>query len=131
VTDLQCPAIVLLIPREILAARAWNCILAGRRLSGVFVDGAHAELVAANGIADCAPELLEPLLDGSTFKRTLEQLADLYRGETVALVTSGELIQAGLGFEQTPVEPLALSIDSTGWVLTRGLARRGDPASQG
>jgi hypothetical protein len=125
-SDLQCPANVLLIPREILASDDFGRALACRRLSGFFVDTTVAadpkDLAAISGHAnacDCPVEIVPKIADGASLTQALEELADVYRGETVAVVTTAKVIQARLNCTSKPTEPIAIAIDSSGWTVTR------------
>jgi hypothetical protein len=126
-SDLQCPATVLLVPRELLASGDCARAFASRRLSGFFVDPVVAadaqELAAISGLAhasNCSVEIMKELVDGASLTRALEELADVYRGETVAVVTTAKVIQTRLSFVDTPTEPIAIAIDSSGWSVTHG-----------
>jgi hypothetical protein len=124
-SDLQCPATVLLVPRDSCASGACARSFGARRLSGCFVDAAIAanpdELAAISRLAEgsnCPVEILGALNDGASLAQTLEQLSDLYRGETIALVTTAAVIRSLSGSARLPTEPIAVAIDSSGWVVT-------------
>jgi hypothetical protein len=124
-SDLQCPATVLLVPLASCASGACARSFDGRRLSGYFVDASIAanpdELAAIRRLAEasnCPVEIVGALNDGTSLAQTLEQLSDLYRGETIALVTTAGVIRSLLGYAHLPTEPITVAIDSSGWVVT-------------
>jgi hypothetical protein len=123
-SDLQCPATVLLVPREIIDSEECRRALAGRRIFGFFVDAAvvnEPEADAAiSGLAvasDCAVERVGALVDAASLSRALEELSDVYRGQCVVVVTAGKLIQARLGLARTPSALVEIAIDSDGCVV--------------
>lgn len=123
-SDLQCPATVLLVPSEIVRSEECRRALAGRRLFGFFVDAGVAndpdDVAAVSGVAgacDCAVERVGACVDAASLSQVLEELSDAYRGQNVVLVTAGKLIQARLHLERTPRAPVALAIDSDGWAV--------------
>jgi broad specificity phosphatase PhoE len=94
-----------------------------RRVAEFFVDVALAanphELAAIKrlaGSSDCQVEVSDAAFaDRASLERALEDFADLYRGETIALVASGDVIQSLLRCARTPTEPIAIAIDDSGW----------------
>jgi hypothetical protein len=125
-SDLQCPATVLLVPRESCASDDVARFFVGRRVAGFFVDAALAanphELAAINrlaGSSDCQIEVTDAaFVDCASLEQALEDFADLYRGETIAVVASGDLIQSLLRCARTPTEPITIAIDDSGWAAT-------------
>ena len=118
-SDLQCPATIVLIPSASLGSSACNRALEGHRLSGLFVaeqapPAAISNLAAAN---DLTIERVQTGSDRKGFRQALEGLADAYRGEAIALVASGEALQLGLGLDAVLEEPVVLSVDSSGWTI--------------
>jgi hypothetical protein len=126
-SDLQCPATVLLIAHESLAAGARPAFLGSRNLSGVFVASAAAEndpgaLAAATRMAEAGGWRLSTLADvadGDGLARAMEDLADLHRGETVAIVATREMIQAALGVAAPAADMIVVDIDASGWRVRR------------
>jgi hypothetical protein len=123
-SDLQCPATVLLVPSEIVDSEECRRALAGRRILGFFVDAAAvnepegaAAISGLAGASDCPVEGIGPLVDAASFTRALEELADLYRGQCVVVVATARLIQARLGAGRTPIALFEVEIDSDGWVV--------------
>lgn len=123
-SDLQCPATILLIPCECLASGSHVSVVAGRRLAGLFVDAtvaadaaAFAAISDAAQVSQCPIKVARPARDSAGLAELLDELADGYRGETVAVVTTAAVIQARLLFSEAPSEPVAIAIDSDGWVV--------------
>jgi hypothetical protein len=87
--DLQCPAyVVLAAPGEDVSA-----IVAGHAVAGEFaVTGAGAELRAR-----------------------VDELSDLYRGETIVVVAPPEVIRETVGVSG----PVTVAVDSSGWTVVR------------
>lgn len=116
-SDLQCPAIIVLLTAETIV----DCDLRGRRVSTVFLaEGSRAlaeatRLAAASG---CQVDRAD-LGDAAKLARQLEQIADEYRGETVAIVADGRVLCAVLEWQELPAEPVALAIDNAGLRLVR------------
>ncbi len=121
-SDLQCPATILLVARESIAAGGRSPLLAARHLSGVFVTSAVAAdaggLAAAARLADEGAWRLSTMadvIDGASLARAMEDLADLHRGETIAVVTTRDMIQDLLGDAAALADPVAVAIDGSGW----------------
>ena len=126
-SDLQCPATVLLIARESIASRGGPALIGARQLSGVFVASSVAAdpsgLAAAASLADQGGWRLTTMAevgDGASLADAIEHLADLHRGETIAVVATQEMIQDVLGSASVSVDPITLAIDGSGWVVSRG-----------
>ena len=124
-SDLQCPVIVVLVPRECLASGACARAFEDRRLAGVFVEAAIAEdanaLAAISGMASasqCGIERLGPIASEEDLEEAAEQLADQFRGETIALVTTASVIRSKLHRATLPTAPVTVAIDSSGWIVT-------------
>ena len=122
-SDLQCPAVFLFIPRE-AAASIDDAALAGKRLSGVFVVGSIASMPsgveAATRLASeagCPIDNLVDAVDGATLARAVDELADLHRGETFAVVASADAIRDAFGHARAPDGVVAVAIDASGWSL--------------
>lgn len=114
-SDLQCPATVWLIPRELFATASPLARI--DRLAGLFVAPALAADSSWLGAAhDCPVADLPGAVDAASLGRELEQLSDIYRGETIAVVATGALIRDLVGREARA--PIALAIDSEGWRVT-------------
>jgi hypothetical protein len=123
-SDLQCPSIVVLIAAESIVRDDGRRVLAGRRLAAVFVAApiaadpdaraAAARLAVASA---CTFEVMADVVDGATLRAGVDDLSDLYRGETVAVVASADMIGDVLGRAQAEEEPVAVAIDSSGWTV--------------
>jgi hypothetical protein len=117
VSDLQCPARVVLATSEVLPS------LAGERYSGVFVVAAVASdphaLAAATAFAqqvNCELERIEAV-DGQAFKRALDELSDVYRGEAIVAVAPLAMIREVVGRAADAAKPVHVEIDSSGWAV--------------
>ena len=96
--DLQCPATILLVPRESIASS--SALLESSHLAGVFVASAD-------------------VTDGAGLARAIEDLADLHRGETIAVVATREMIRDMLG-QDLGEQAIAIAVDDSGWSLRAG-----------
>jgi probable phosphoglycerate mutase len=145
-SDLQCPATLLVVPVDTLG-EGWRGEVAGlaerlrdRRVAAVY-GGTTAPAVAvsaalADGLGLPSHPLAEPPsppsgpADGTAVARcriALEGLADLHRGETVLVVEDGHVLESaltplvgrgpGAGRERTPYRPVTLEVDGDGWRL--------------
>jgi len=121
-SDLQCPATILLIAQESLESGG-SALEGSGHLSGVFVASAVAAdpgaLAAATRLADDGGYRLSTLADvpdGTRLAHAIEDLADLHRGEAIAIVATRLVWNRGkpfiIGGEELG-QSSALSID---WV---------------
>jgi hypothetical protein len=112
VSDLQCPATVILVAPEAVARAS----LAGRLIAGVFAaaDLDDAARAAAGSLAEQAGCRLDEV-EGAALREELEALADLHRGETLCVVARPESIAAALRRAGGEAGPVTLAIDSSGW----------------
>jgi hypothetical protein len=125
-SDLQCPATILLITRESIASSGEPIVEAGH-LSGVFVASAVAAdpsgLAAAARLADERALRLSTMpdaTDGASLARAIEDLADLHRGETIAVVATTDMIQNMLGDVSVRADPITIAVDDAGWFVSPG-----------
>ena len=130
-SDLQCPATILLIAREAIGAGG-KAILGARRLSGLFVASAVAAdpggLAAATSLADEGAWRLSTMAgvdDGASLARAMNHLADLHRGETIAVVATQDMIDSAVGSAGIAGEAITVAIDSSGWSVSPGPSRGG------
>jgi hypothetical protein len=125
VSDLQCPATILLVAREAIASGG-EAIVGGRHLSGLFVASAVAAerggLAAATSLADAGAWPLSTMADvddGASLARAMNHLADLHRGETIAVVASRAMIEDVVGYATARSgEPITVAIDGAGWSVS-------------
>jgi len=117
VSDLQCPAIVLLFTPESIVAGD----LGGRRLSGLVVAssiaaGSRAQIEAQRLANEhsCRVDSAE-IASGQALVEQVDQLSDLYRGETIAIVATRETVRDALDRIDAPTEVVAVAVDSQGW----------------
>jgi hypothetical protein len=123
--DLQCPATILLIAREAIAADGGPGLVEAGQLSGVFVASRVAAdpsgLAAAVGLANHGAWRLSSLadvVDGTSLVQAMDHLADLHRGETIALVATRDMIQDALGDASVQADLVRVAIDSSGWFVS-------------
>ena len=93
-SDLQCPATVVLVGSGRLEAEATRRVLAGRAVAAVF---------------DLAPP------DGPALRRSVDDLSDLHRGETIVVVAAPRTIADALGM--TRDGQVVVAVDSDGWTV--------------
>ena len=119
-SDLQCPMTALLVPRERLASPACERAWSDQRLAGFYVDAALVEapeLAAIRGRLQTPLEPIGPFADADSFIEAVDELADIYRGETIAVVATAALIQAALHRAHPPTEAITVAIDRSGWAV--------------
>ena len=123
-SDLQCPATILLIAPDSIASRGAPAILGAARPSGVFVasavaadPGALAAATALAGASACRLTIVPDLADGPGLARALQELADLHRGETIALLATRAMMEELLGKRSAGADPIAITVDASGWSL--------------
>lgn len=93
-SDLQCPATVVLVAADVLARVGAAAIVVGQHLAGTFdVDVA----------------------DGAALRRRVDELADLYRGETILVVAPLDAICTALAVSGALDQPVTVAVDSDGW----------------
>ena len=117
-SDLQCPATVLVLRDDVATG-----VLAEHRVAAVVASEARATAARRLGAAIGAPVVRRDLADDPV--STLEELADLHRGETLLLVAddvvADALLTRLLGRNATRDlgdEPLVeLAVDADGWAL--------------
>jgi Histidine phosphatase superfamily (branch 1) len=156
VSDLQCAAtFVFVVPEGIDEVRALVPSLRDRRCAAVYAGGlpgldrAGLELAEPLGLA-VVPEsrLHDPVPDEQEadavvrLRGLLAEIADEHRGETVAVVAPGHLLQRALptlasnvpalyGERHPPGsgEAAEMRVDADGWVLTSWNGRRLDEST--
>lgn len=108
-SDLQCPATIILLTPATAAVsdmreHRLSLLLSERALQSAAVD------------CDCERTELE-LADGSALVTSIAQLADMYRGEQVAILARAQVICQALRLEAPPTAAIVLAVDSDGWQL--------------
>jgi hypothetical protein len=93
-----------------------------RSISGLFVcaslalEGESSSVVArlASGLA-CRVNDLADVRDGASLRAAVEQLSDLFRGETIVVVAATNMLRDALA----PMSelPITVAIDSDGWIV--------------
>ncbi len=122
-SDLQCPAMVILAsPESLSGAGVVERLLSGRTLAGVFFvappgDDAAARLAAEElgAAAECRHEVLTGAVDAATLREGIDALSDLYRGEELAVVAPTSLIREVLRRADVSSEPIFVAVDDDGW----------------
>jgi hypothetical protein len=111
---------------ESLATGGGSGILGTRHLSGVFVASAVAAdpggRAAAAELADRGGWRLSTIAgvsDGASLAQAMEHLADLHRGETIAIVATRGMIEDALGTASPLADPVTVSLDASGWSVRR------------
>jgi len=124
-SDLQCPAKIVLVAPEMLGPDASVPALGGT-YSGVFLVSAVAsrasELAARQ--PDHRHEILADVDDGASLARALQELADLHRGYTIVVVATREMIHELMDGRGDSTKPMVLAIDSSGWAVLDALECR-------
>lgn len=110
-SDLQCPASFVLLTPE--AAQA--CDLSELRLSLIVNACAPDAIVQRLAAKDRCTIEASALANGAELALKIEQLADQYRGEQVAVIAAPELLRAALKQRVTPTFPVYVAVDSDGW----------------
>ena len=126
-SDLQCPATILLIPSEVVASDSCWRAMQGKRLFGFYVDAKVEQDAAVIGLAeaaDCPVQPIGPLDNGAGLTQVLEDLADVHRGETIAVVATAKVIESRLGLDHLPTTLIEVKIDSSGWAVNVLTAKR-------
>lgn len=117
-SDLQCPATIVLLTERSLGTSE----LRELRLAVIVHAADGGDEAASRQLArvhSCDVEAVSSM-DGPALRERIETLADSYRGESVAIVTTARAICTVLGREQAEAEPIVLAVDSGGWsVQTR------------
>lgn len=115
-SDLQCPAVFVLLTPETVASSE----LRDQRLARVYVASGVATAAGllddARRLADvhaCAVESAD-IEDEDALLDRIEQLADVYRGETVALVAPSRAVCAVIECLEPPDEAVAIAVDGDG-----------------
>jgi hypothetical protein len=117
-SDLQCPATIVLIARESIASGGGSEILEGRHVAGAFVASAAAAGLAGGRTSRLST--LPDVADGASLARAIEDLADLHRGETIAVVATRDMIQDMLGDAGVRADSITIAVDDSGWVVSPG-----------
>jgi hypothetical protein len=113
-SDLQCPAKVLLVAAEMLGASV--PALERTHYAGVFVVPGVAGNVGE--LASYPVEIIDDAVDGASLARAVEELADVYRGYTIVVVATRAMIRDVLGERASAsAKPVVIAIDSSGWVV--------------
>ena len=107
-SDLQCPATILLLTPETAAV----CDMRERRLALVVTA---RDLTAA--VSFDAETTSEELAHSAALAARIAELADQYRGEEVAIVVNARVICELLRLPAPPTAAIVLAVDSDGWRL--------------
>ncbi|HET6337934.1 MAG TPA: hypothetical protein VFG30_32155 [Polyangiales bacterium] len=125
-SDLQCPAKVLFVARDLLDLGASLLTPGNERYSGVFAASAIAadagDLARATVLgqqAGCSLKILADVVDGTSLARAVQDLSDVYRGETIVVIADRDLMREVFGRAGGSMEPIAVSIDSSGWTMLK------------
>lgn len=109
-SDLQCPATILLVPNEAAAVSDMQA----QRLALVVI----AEDLGPDAPSFACETSHEPLTHGAALRARIAELADLYRGEHVAIIASAQAIGELLHQPVPPKEAITVAVDSDGWRIS-------------
>jgi hypothetical protein len=118
-SDLQCPATIVLIAGESIASDGVPAAVEGRHLSGVFVASAVA--ADPSGLARWADargarlSTMPGVEDAESLAAAIDDLSDLHRGETIAVVATRDLIEEMLGEARARAGAITIAVDESGW----------------
>ncbi|HET8939347.1 MAG TPA: hypothetical protein VFN67_38140 [Polyangiales bacterium] len=116
-SDLQCPASFVLLTPE----TADTCDLSDLRLSLVLCTCAtHTETVQRLAAKDHCTIETSTFTDAAALKAKIDQLADQYRGEQVAVIAEPEMIRDVLKQHAVPTSAVQIAVDSDGWNIRLG-----------
>jgi hypothetical protein len=128
-SDLQCPAKVLFVARDVLDLGTSSLTPAEERYADVFAAAAIAtdagDLARATALAQqvgCPLKILADAVDGASLSRAIQELSDVYRGETIVVIANRDLLREVFGRAGESMEPLAVSIESSGWTMLKAAA---------
>ena len=117
-SDLQCPAtIVLLTERSVGASELRELRLALVVLAAD--SGADSKATRLASLHGCHLEAVGGM-DCRALTQRIAELADSYRGESVAFIGSEQAVCAVLGRTLPPAEPVTLAVDGSGWNVLSG-----------
>jgi hypothetical protein len=129
-SDLQCPATLLLVPSEISQARVHMLVeqVRTRRVAAVYSGRAEAAVRSAELAAS---ELgLQPLLvqgldeDAAGFTEAIDGISDIHRGESVVVFVPGDVIAQATPLAAQRHSPdeassetavIEIEVDADGW----------------
>jgi hypothetical protein len=115
-SDLQCPSILILLTPEAAAAADLSAqALAGVVMASSLDDSARADAERISTIHACPLEYSE-IAEPASVRQCIGELADLHRGETLALVAPSSALRAVI---EPGVLPVKLAVDSDGWRVLR------------
>lgn len=118
-SDLQCPATFIVLASDADSGELGS--VAARRPARVLTAGsAGARTLAADLGAACGMDAVELPLDVGGYRSTLADVADLYRGETIAVVVDPEVVDdlaAGAPGAEPDSGLVELAIDADGWAV--------------
>lgn len=123
-SDLQCPANVVLVPDSMLGGDGPLAAPFGTHCFGVFVAAAiaadadsfaHASALAQT--SGCKLEVMSEAVDSASLARAVDDLADLHRGETILVVARHDLIRDLIGRTLDTETAIEVAIDDSGWAV--------------
>lgn len=118
-SDLQCPATFLLLPSGDDGAAEVTDV-AGARLAAVYAGPSDVDRAARVAAAAGLSLTAFPTPAGASVRTVLSDLADLHRGETVAVVLPvgavAELVALAGGRPQ-PDDVVQVVVDADGWTV--------------
>jgi len=126
--DLFCAATIYLVTPGSIARLETR--LRTKRWAEVLIAAPLAmdpeRLAVAGAFGESTPVTRPDIHDGPSLGRALESLADLHRGETVAVVAPAAAIEAALGVAEADDDAFAVTIDFDGRSVQRLVADEAD-----
>lgn len=113
-SDLQCPATIVLLTPETAAVSDMRV----HRLSLLLV----ARHLAPSDLSYGCETKAADLADRDALLRAIAELADMYRGEQVAILAGAPVICEALHLPAPPRAAIVLAVDSDGWQFVASAA---------
>ncbi len=112
----------MLIAGETIRQPDGERALRGKHVAGVVVagsiaDDAHALATRLAREMSCTLDSMADVVDGASLRRAIKDLSDRYRGETIAVIASADMIANVLGIASPTTAPVTLAIDAEGWTI--------------
>jgi hypothetical protein len=129
-SDLQCPATLLMVPSEISQAQVHQLVeqVRTRRVAAVYSSRAEAAVTSAELAASelgLQPRLVEGLDESSAgFTEAIGGISDIHRGESVVVFIRGEVMARATPLAAQRLVPddassgtavLEIEVDGDGW----------------
>ncbi|MFP5346569.1 MAG: hypothetical protein ACLGIA_06050 [Actinomycetes bacterium] len=113
-SDLQCPATLLLVDTDHAAREKLEQDLADLNVAAVYAGSAALHAAAQSLATELSAACSR--LPRDSGPQALEEISDLHRGETVVVVANDELLRVVSGRED-PTQPVRVLVDADGWLV--------------